>query len=113
MADTFGTESACVGMGSTCGGQEVKKSRRLSLASAIPKRNKKAKNTIINDNERHIIYHNINKAETTIEANKCAKPNYGPRTGVLEQNNPHKHTEHWNERVTIKDWRASAKSARM
>jgi hypothetical protein len=77
----------------------------------MPKRAKKAKNTIVNDNEQHIIYQNINKAGTTIEANKCAKPNYRPQTSVPEQKNPHKHIEHCNNGVKIKDWWASAKSA--
>jgi hypothetical protein len=79
----------------------------------MPKRAKKAKITITKNKERHIIYHNRNKAETSKEANKRAKPNYGPRTGVPDrakeqkQKNPHKHTKHRNEGVTMKDWRAN------
>jgi hypothetical protein len=41
-----------------------------SLQGQCPKRDKKAKNTIINNNERHIIHHNINKAEKTKETGK-------------------------------------------
>jgi hypothetical protein len=52
----------------------AERSGRESLASAMPKRYKKTKNTIINDKERHIIYHNRNKAKTTTKTNKRNQP---------------------------------------
>jgi hypothetical protein len=88
------------------------------LWGRCPKRDKKARNTIINNNERHNIYHNIYKLETTKETgkrNRLMGP--GRWTGVQEQKKTTqttcKHTKHRNEGVTIKVRRANAKLARM
>jgi hypothetical protein len=51
---------------------KLPRSGRESIVSAMPKREKKAKNTTIKNKKQHIIYHNRNKAETSKEANKRA-----------------------------------------